>query len=451
MKRLIIGLALVFSLAQSADAVTAYYQPTPYSSAVPLQYHHIWDGWLNSFFPSILTFQQNDYLRLGGWGDTYRTYVRFDTVGLPQNVSKATLRLMPFEQSGTMANTRLYRVDGTWDAATTSARSTNPQTAATTVMTWGTQPVATSLGTRVAPTLPNVPWDVDITEQYNAWATIPATNFGIRIDPFIDNSPTISFWSFRSSRYADYVNDLLADGKRPVLQLEFTAPVTVPDFKIPLPGNHRWLVTTEIGGVDCVGPVSTDAINDPWPDPAHTDPSLDPQLTKLSKSNYFSIDFAFTNFADQDAKVFTKSVDKKGDIITDVPVIAAASGKVAKVGYDQKLNGHYIVLNHSGASDEATGFTTRYLHLVDMPARQDGTRLKKGDDVAQGAQIGFMGNTGLSKGPHLHFGVRYNNSGDHTVSELGYVVMDGLLLKSFQTECAQGKMIRYYRSGNTVY
>lgn len=452
MKRIFFASVLGFSLAQSANAVTAYYQPTPYPSAVPLQYHHIWDGWISSVFPSIKTFQKDDRLQIGGWGDTYRTYVRFDTVGLPQNVSRATLRFMPYVQAGTMPNIRLYHVDGTWDAATTSARSANPQTSATTAMTWDSQPgqpAATFLGTRTAPTQPNTPWDIDITDQYNAWVGNPAANFGIRIDPFIDNSPTQTFWGFRSSRYAD--------SDRPVLKLEFTPPITMPDFKMPLPGKHKWLVTTEIGGTDCVGPVSADKAKDPWPDFAHSDPSLDPNK-RATISNYFSIDFSSDNKPDDGATVFKVTTDEKGKkIATNIPIIAAANGKVAYIGNDSKLNGNYIVLNHSGASDE-TGFTTRYLHLLDKPARQDGTKLKKGDDVTQGEQIGIMGSTGQSTGAHLHFGVRYKSSGDHTessgdhtVSELSYVLMDGLLLKSFQTECMNGVPIRYYHSENRAY
>ncbi len=68
-----------------------------------------------------------------------------------------------------------------------------------------------------------------------------------------------------------------------------------------------------------------------------------------------------------------------------------------------------------------------------------------------------MGNTGLSNGVHVHFGVRYQNSGASSVDELAKVVMDGRLLKGYQTECSvNGSGVpvdwnKYYRSYNTAY
>ena len=59
-----------------------------------------------------------------------------------------------------------------------------------------------------------------------------------------------------------------------------------------------------------------------------------------------------------------------------------------------------------------------------------------------------------STGVHLHFGVRYQNHGYSHISELSKAIMEGLLFKSYQTECSVGvpiDWIRYYRSGNLVY
>jgi murein DD-endopeptidase MepM/ murein hydrolase activator NlpD len=43
-----------------------------------------------------------------------------------------------------------------------------------------------------------------------------------------------------------------------------------------------------------------------------------------------------------------------------------------------------------------------------MYAHLNSSRVKTGDSVSQGAQIGTVGNTGYSTGPHLHFAVFKN-------------------------------------------
>ncbi|MGC1240257.1 MAG: M23 family metallopeptidase, partial [Chryseosolibacter sp.] len=50
--------------------------------------------------------------------------------------------------------------------------------------------------------------------------------------------------------------------------------------------------------------------------------------------------------------------------------------------------------------DHGYGYETRYAHLSDFNA-SGGQHIKRGDI------IGFVGNTGLSRGPHLHYEVLY--------------------------------------------
>lgn len=75
------------------------------------------------------------------------------------------------------------------------------------------------------------------------------------------------------------------------------------------------------------------------------------------------------------------------------PVFACADGYVAAVKSKDDKNGagNRIWLR-------IKGYRAMYFHLDD-----DGFRVKVGDNVKRGDLVAFSGNTGLSKGPHLHF------------------------------------------------
>lgn len=69
--------------------------------------------------------------------------------------------------------------------------------------------------------------------------------------------------------------------------------------------------------------------------------------------------------------------------------------------------GNCIVINHDNPNkDLASGDYARtiYMHLKDAPS------LSKGDEVHKGDLIGYIGNTGRSSDPHLHFALAVGNS-----------------------------------------
>ena len=82
-------------------------------------------------------------------------------------------------------------------------------------------------------------------------------------------------------------------------------------------------------------------------------------------------------------------------IVQGTPIKAAMSGKIAVVGYTN-VYGNYVIIDHEN------GYQTLYAHL------QKPAPVRKGQRVAQGTQIGAVGNTGYSTGPHLHFTVYKN-------------------------------------------
>ncbi len=79
---------------------------------------------------------------------------------------------------------------------------------------------------------------------------------------------------------------------------------------------------------------------------------------------------------------------------TGTPVVASAAGRVQQAGWGGGY-GNMVTIDHGN------GVQTRYAHLHRMNVRV-------GQQVTQGQQIGQVGSTGLSTGPHLHYEVWQN-------------------------------------------
>ena len=90
---------------------------------------------------------------------------------------------------------------------------------------------------------------------------------------------------------------------------------------------------------------------------------------------------------------------------TGAPVVAVASGTVVSATHDS-ANGRMVRIRH------ASGYQSYYLHLSRFaPGMRAGVR------VTQGQRIGFVGSTGLSTGPHLHYGLTKNGTFVNPVTE----------------------------------
>ncbi len=90
---------------------------------------------------------------------------------------------------------------------------------------------------------------------------------------------------------------------------------------------------------------------------------------------------------------------------TGTDVFATGNGVIKEVKSARRELGNHIVIDHG------FGFETVYAHL-------DGFNVRVGQKVKRGDVIGFVGSTGLSTAPHLHYEVLVN--GSHTDPAMYY-------------------------------
>ncbi len=79
------------------------------------------------------------------------------------------------------------------------------------------------------------------------------------------------------------------------------------------------------------------------------------------------------------------------------PIMAAGDGRITFAGRNGSF-GRFIEIKH------LNNFKTRYAHLYKFAKG-----IKKGRLVKQGDLIGYVGNSGRSTGPHLHYEVKHKN------------------------------------------
>ncbi len=86
-------------------------------------------------------------------------------------------------------------------------------------------------------------------------------------------------------------------------------------------------------------------------------------------------------------------------------ILATKSGTVTTAAYAEAW-GYYVVINHGD------GYSSLYAH-------QPSLSVSVGQYVTQGQTIGYVGSTGWSTGPHLHFTIYYNGSDVNPFNYIG--------------------------------
>ena len=89
------------------------------------------------------------------------------------------------------------------------------------------------------------------------------------------------------------------------------------------------------------------------------------------------------------------------------PVYATRSGTVTVADYEWDGAGNYVFINHGD------GYSSVYMHM-------DYYIVSVGEYVSAGEVTGYVGTTGLSEGPHLHFGIAYNGAYVNPANYIGF-------------------------------
>ena len=105
-----------------------------------------------------------------------------------------------------------------------------------------------------------------------------------------------------------------------------------------------------------------------------------------------------SRFGNRDSPTAGASSNHRGIDIGGLPVnsriYAIANGTITSMGYNNSM-GNYIWIDHGN------GYSSVYMHM-----NSHASGLLTGSSVTAGQNIGFLGSTGISTGPHLHLGIQ---------------------------------------------
>jgi Peptidase family M23 len=173
-------IAMVAALLAShiASAATTYtVRPDPYPVGQ--------DTWLNNSGHKVA--EHDGRLEVGGWGDSYSIFLRFDLSGLPRTATQAKIFLYAYPHEDPRYNPVgivLKDVNSQWQSRELSL---------------ATYPTTVGLMS-MAPPIANSWYSINVTDLYNQWRSgnLSNLNFGIALTPVTTNA---TFSVFRGSGY----------------------------------------------------------------------------------------------------------------------------------------------------------------------------------------------------------------------------------------------------------
>lgn len=114
----------------------------------------------------------------------------------------------------------------------------------------------------------------------------------------------------------------------------------------------------------------------------------------LKISGRISSYFGYRTSPTAGASTYHKGIDIAA--ATGTEIVAANGGTVTSAGYSSAM-GYYVMIYHGNST------YTVYMHCNSL-------KVSSGDQVSKGQGIATLGSTGISTGPHLHFGLSVNGN-----------------------------------------
>jgi hypothetical protein len=289
------------------------------------------DMWMGNTYATNA--QNDNYVRIGGWGDRYFGFWKFDwnSVKKSKEIDSVMLYFYPDKKQNSynqlVSSATMYLLSTPWNETTSKISDS--------LRGWNMGSFNLDRDSGLV---------LNITSLYEYWRDNPSWNYGFMLYPD-QNDNKYYFFPSRESGSPDRTRVVVYYKEE------------IPDFKLPLPGGKEWVVNTEIGEV--------------LPSGSH------------DSENHYSIDFGYYS-------------RKAGVVVMEqnVRIYAAAGGVITTCKYDQ-YNGYNVTIDHDGDGSTSTGFQTRYLHLAFDPGGPGpiGSSLKVGKVVTQGTFIGIIQDT----------------------------------------------------------
>lgn len=178
----------------------------------------------------------------------------------------------------------------------------------------------------------------------------------------------------------------------------------------------------------------------------------------------FPLEYVTSEFGPRDPLPYHRGIDfAGGPAVTGAPIKAAADGVVIRNDYTADDWGWYVRIGH----DALTGIPNNWTGYAHLNVQ---STLPVGTPVTQGQVIGYLGNSGYSTGPHLHFETAVNNErinprdfmasfsggGGGVTPETGArIVIGGVAGNEFRAHSTRGfpgyiRQLHYLTGGRTI-